>query len=526
MSFNVAGITSGIDTRALVDGLMQVERQSVRRLEASQTRANDQVRAWNLISTRLDGAKSAIETLRTGGLAGATATTSNDSVVRATTRSDALPGTYQFRVSRLAAAQQVTSAGLSSGTALTGAGVARVTTGMEARGITVVSDTFADGSHVIDLVARDGADLTVRLNGETQTATIGANGQFSLDDGDGGTLVLDAGTGVGGGDDLEFGTLRMTRITTDATTTVTNLASRLNATDGAVRAQVIDTGDGTATSHRLVLSARATGLANTADIDLGGLSVFGGGLTTIRAAADAELTLGDGSLTITRPTNSITDAVPGVTLDLVGTSPDTDIDVVVAADIDARVANVSAFVDEINRALGQVRTATTYNVEAGTGAPLVGSSAARSISDRLTAAMGSVVPGGSLVLLGQIGISLGADGTYQLDEDRLTSALESDPEAVERLLVGDPDDDADGLVDTVYAVLDELTSTDGRISTAVEGAEETIRTLDASIAAQEARLELTEQRYLRQFTAMEQAMAQLQSQSSYLASALGGGGFS
>lgn len=523
-NFSISGITSGLDTRALVDGLMGVERQAVRRLETSQTRSNDQIRAWNLISTRLEDAKSAIDTLRTGGLGATTAATSNENVLRASPRGDALTGTYQFRVTQLAAAQQVSSAGISSGRELTGAGVARVTSGMEQRNITVVSDTFADGSHVIELVRRDGADLTVRLNGETQTATIGPDGRFSLDDGAGGTLELDAGAAVGGGDPLEMGTLRMTRFTADETTTVLGLVSALNTSGGPVRAQVIDTGDGTATSHRLVMSASGTGAANAADIDLDGLALFSGGLTTIRNASDAVLTMGDGAITITRPTNSITDAVPGVTLDLVGTSPDADIEITVGADIDARLGNVRSFVDEVNRALSQVRAATAYNVETNTGAPLVGSSAARSISDRLTSAMGTVVPGGSLVILSQIGISLGADGTYQLDEVKLSSALESDPEGVERLLVGDPDDEADGLVDTVFAVLDDLTREDGRIGIAVEGAEETIRDLDASIAAQERRLEITEQRYLRQFAAMESAMAQLQSQSGFLASALGGGG--
>jgi flagellar hook-associated protein 2 len=523
-NFSISGITSGLDTRSLVDGLMAVERQAVRRLEASQNRANDQIRAWNLISTRLEGAKSAIEALRTDGLGATTTSTSNGNVVRATPRGDALAGSYQFRVTQLAAAQQVSSAGISSGRELTGAGVARVTSGMEQRGITVVSDTFADGSHVIELVSRDGADLTVRVNGETQTATIGADGRFSLDDGAGGTLELDAGTAVGGGDPLQLGTLRMTRVTADETTTVLNLVSRLNAGSGPVRAQVIDTGDGTATSHRLVMSATGTGAANAADIDLSGLALFSGGLTTIRNAADAVLTMGDGAITITRPTNSIADAVPGVTLDLVGTSPDTDIEITVGADVDARVANVKSFVDEVNRALSQVQTATRYNVETRTGAPLVGNSAARTIGDRLTAAMGTVVPGGSLVLLGQIGITLGADGTYRLDETRLRSALDSNAEGVERLLVGSPDDDADGLLDNVHALLEDLTRNDGRIGTAVQGAESTIRDLDVSIAAQERRLEITEQRYLRQFAAMESALAQLQSQSGFLASALGGGG--
>jgi flagellar hook-associated protein 2 len=523
-SFSISGITSGLDTRSLVDGLMAVERQSVRRLEASQTRANDQIRAWNLISTRLEGAKSAIETLRTGGLGATTTSTSNENVVRATPRGDALTGSYQFRVTQLAAAQQVSSAGIASPTALTGAGVARVTSGMEQRGISVVSDTFADGSHVIELVSRSGADLTVRVNGERQTVTIGGDGRFSVADGAGGTLELDAGVGVGGGGALQLGTLRMTKVTADATTTVLNLVSRLNTGSGPVRAQVIDTGDGTATSNRLVLSASSTGLANAADIDLSGLALFSGAMTPIRDAADAVLTMGDGTITITRPTNSITDAIPGVTLDLVGTSPDTDIQVGVGADLGARVANVKSFVDEMNRALSQVRTATRYNVETNTGAPLVGNSAARAIGDRLTAAMGTVVPGGSLVLLGEIGVTLRADGTFALDETKLRTALESNPEGVERLLVGSPDDEADGLLDTVHAVLEDITRDDGRIGTAVEGAETTIRDLDAMIAAQERRLEITEQRYLRQFAAMESAMAQLQSQSGFLASALGGGG--
>lgn len=523
-SFSISGISSGLDTRSLVDGLMAVERQAVRRLEASQTRANDQIRAWNLISTRLEGAKTAIEGLRTGGLGATTTSTSNENVVRATPRGDALAGSYQFRVTQLAAAQQVSSAGIASPTALTGAGVARVTSGMEQRDISIVSDTFADGSHVIELLSRDGADLTVRVNGESQTVTIGTDGRFTVDDGDGGLLELDAGTAVGGGEAIEFGTLRMTKVTADETTTVVNLVSRLNADGGPVRAQMIDTGDGTATSHRMVLSASGTGVANAADVDLSGLALFGGGMTTIRNASDAVLTMGDGAITITRSTNSITDAIPGVTIDLVGTSPDTDVEITVGADLDARVGNVKSFVDEMNRALSQVRTATRYDVDTSTGAPLVGSSAARAIGDRLTAAMGTVVPGGSLVLLGEIGITLGADGTFRLDETRLSSALESNAEGVERLLVGSADDDADGLLDTVYAVLEDLTRSDGRIGTAVEGAETTIRDLDVSIAAQERRLEITEQRYLRQFAAMESALAQLQSQSGFLASALGGGG--
>jgi len=526
-SFNISGISSGIDTNALVEGLMAVERQSVRRMEASQTRATDQIKAWDLISSRLTDVRNSVNAIRTGsGLSSAASTSSDDNVLRATVRNGALPGTYQFRVTQLAAAQQMSSAGLASGTTTTGAGIARITTGFTQRGLSVVSDTFADGSHGIELVSRSGADLTVRLNGVSQTVAIDAGGQFSLDDGNGGTLVLDAGAAVGGGGALQMGATNLTRITTTADTTVTNLVSRLNAAGGPVRGQVIDTGDGTNASHRLILSSRDTGLANAADIDLGGLSLFSGGLSTIRGAADAQLIMGEGAgaITISRPTNSINDAISGVTLDLVGTDLARDVAVVVSADLDARVGSVQKIVDDMNRALSQVRTATRWDVEAQRGAPLVGSSAARDIGNRLSAVMGRAAPaGGSMAVLGQVGITIGADGVYRLDEAKLRTALESDPAGVERLLVGTTDG-PDGILDAVHSTLEQLLDKDGRIGTAKEGAEATIRTLAVSISSQEARLELTQQRYVRQFTAMETALAQLQSQSSFLTSALGGGG--
>lgn len=529
MSFNVSGISSGLDTAGIIDSLMNIERRTVRRLEATETRANDQVSAWNLISQRLSDAKSAIDKLRTGnGLHPTTAVTSDDGVLRATTSAEATPGSYQFRVTQLAAAQQVASGGFADGTTLTGAGTARITAGFDQRGLTIASDSFAEGNHTIEIVSHAGSQLTARVNGGgAQTVTINPSGRFSLSDGNGGALTIDAPSTGGVVDPIETGTMAMTRITADASTTVADIAAALNTAGSPVRAQIIDTGDGTAASSRLILTASTTGLANAATFSFDGVDVLGTDLSTIREAADAQLTLGSGAgaITINRSTNSINDVIPGVALDLVGTSPDTDISVNVSADIDARVDNVKAFVDGVNAALTQVRAATRYDTENNNGSPLSGNSAARSIADRLTAAMSTVVPDGSLATLRQIGISFGSDGTYGVDETALRSALETDPDGVARLLDGTGESaevvGGEGIVGAVHAVVEDLTRSDGRIQTAIDSANATIRDVRDNILVQEARLASTEQLFRRQFTAMEMALAQLQSQSSYIANALG-----
>ncbi len=526
MSFNVSGLASGLDTNALVDALMFSERAGLRRLEASAATQNDVVDAWTDIEGGLENLETAIDAIRTGGALDASLAESGDeAVLRVTAQGQASPGTYAFRVSTLAAAHQVTSAALASGTDLVGAGTAEVSAGFATIGGELNSHTLNEGTYTLTVVSvdTDADEATVVFDGIEQTVST-ATGAFTVTADDGGTLtVYEEGlvTPGTGSDLITAGSASITVIETDADSTVNSVAASLNATGGPVRAQVIDTGDGTSSSFRLVLTSRETGLDHEADMDFSGLSLFSGGFTTLRDADDASITLGDGGLTITRSSNSIGDLFDGLSIDLVGTSPDTDVEVVVTADVDAQVAAVTEVVDKVTRVLNALNTYGRYDVDSSTGGPLVGSFAARSVSSELSQAMTTVNATSSFSLLSQIGVSIGNDGTYSVDETELRDALTANAADVEFLLLGDESVDDDGVLDAIDQAVAELLGDSGRIISARESAEENISGLEAAIDTQEARLVAVEDRYRRQFSALESLIGQLQSQSGFLAGLLG-----
>ena len=514
MSFQVSGLASGIDTSSLIDGLMFAERAGVRRMQSAVDRETGALDAWGDIESRLSSIETAVDAIRDDdALEAATVASSDDSVLQASVTGSPPPGVYAVQVTALAAAEQVVSAAIGDGTELVGAGTAEISGGFTALGTSINSHTLTDGTYNLTVVSidEDAQEAVVSFDGVTETVDT-SGGSFSITGDSGGSITIDV-TGT-----LSTGTAGITIVEADASTTLSGLASSINATGGPVRAQLIDTGDGSATPYRLVLTSAETGVDQAADIDLSALSLFSGGLTTLRAASDATITMGGGGLSVTRPTNSISDLIDGVTIDLTGTTSGSDIEITVGADIDARVAAVTEVIDGISDVLSRLSLYTSYDVDSSTGGPLVGSFTARSVSSELTQAMSTVVDSSSLVLLSQIGISLQNDGTYSINDATLRESLADDPAGVERLLLGDVSVTDDGVLDVINNTVEALLGEDGRIPTAQSVAEDTISALESQIATQEVRLEAVEDRYLRQFSALESLIGQLQSQSGYLSS--------
>ena len=436
-------------------------------------------------------------------------------MLRVSALPSALPGAYAFSVESLAAAQQVSSAALASGQDLVGAGTATISGGFSKLGTEVTGHTLTGGTYTLSVLSIDegASEATVSFDGVEQVVSTGG-GSFDVTAADGGTLSI----GELGGSELATGSASISVFEADATSTVNNLATALNANGGPVRAQVIDAGDASSTSHRLILTARETGAAQAADIDLSALALFSGGLTTLRAAADAEVTLGGGGLTITRPTNTIGDLLDGVSMDLVGLTAGSDVEVVVSPDLDSRVEAVKSVIDGVTTVLRTLSDYSSYDVDAERGGPLVGSFSARSVSNELAVAMSTLVSSDSFVLLSQIGVSFERDGTYSLDEGRLREALGEDPAGVEAVLVGDAAVTDDGVLDILATTIDALVGQSGRIPTAKQGAEDNISRLESLIASQEVRLVNVEARLERQMAGLESLIGQLQSQSGFLSS--------
>jgi flagellar hook-associated protein 2 len=121
-------------------------------------------------------------------------------------------------------------------------------------------------------------------------------------------------------------------------------------------------------------------------------------------------------------------------------------------------------------------------------------------------------------------------GKLYLDESKLRKALQDDPTSVEKLFTSTGTDSgqkgiAQRLYDSVNASMDQIKQRAGNtFSTNQQFAiGKSLNDLDTRISSFEDRMKQVEDRYYRQFTAMEQAMNQANSQSASLASMLGGG---
>lgn len=122
--FNISGLSSGIDTNAIISQLLQVEAAPVTRLQQQQSQLRVEVNAWTKVNTRLSALRTAVNDLTDPSDFDAfvSTTSSNTDAVTATAASGAEPGSFSFRVDRLATRHQMGSETLASSDALVGTG--------------------------------------------------------------------------------------------------------------------------------------------------------------------------------------------------------------------------------------------------------------------------------------------------------------------------------------------------------------------------------------------------------------------
>jgi flagellar hook-associated protein 2 len=207
--------------------------------------------------------------------------------------------------------------------------------------------------------------------------------------------------------------------------TLATLASAINSADAGVTAEVLTDSSGS----RLSLESNTSGAAGQISI-AGSLTDSSNGNSTVAFAsgqpgADASLTV-DGT-TITSSSNTVTNAIPGVTFQLLQADPTTaGVQIEITndnTDINTAVANlVSAYNQVVKDISGQVG-----NTSSGTPEPLSGSPVLAQLQTALSGALFGGSASGSISNLVQLGITVDAsgNGTLDLDTDTLDSALNS-----------------------------------------------------------------------------------------------------
>ncbi|MBW7930371.1 MAG: flagellar filament capping protein FliD [Gammaproteobacteria bacterium] len=312
---------------------------------------------------------------------------------------------------------------------------------------------------------------------------------------------------------------------TSANSTLAGIRDAINTAAGnpGVRASIVTSDDG---AH-LILTATSTGTSHAITVDalaagspLEALE-FGAGttqaMTEATAASDASATI-DGLL-VTSANNRIEGAIQGVTIDLLQAEPGTVVKLEVAHDKAAASQALIQFVNAYNAVVDTINGLTAYNSETKAAGPLLGDAATRAIRNALRETLGRSAGSeqDTFRTLSEIGISSDLKGRLSLDTSRFDKAVDSDFDAVGRVL-GQADS---GIAVRMKAAVDEFLGSGGRIQTREKTLKDQLDNIGLRREALDVRMEQVRARYQKQFMALDTLMSQLTQTSNYLAAQLG-----
>jgi flagellar hook-associated protein 2 len=309
--------------------------------------------------------------------------------------------------------------------------------------------------------------------------------------------------------------------------TVTGVRDAINAapTNKSVRATIVNTADGA----RLVLTARDTGVNSAIRVTTTGGD---GGLTSLvydpptNVSNYTELDPAQDALVriegfdVTSTTNAISGAIEGVTLNLATAAPGVTQTVTIGLDTKAAADRIKKFVTDFNSTANTLASLRRYNPATREAAPLLGDALLRGVEGDVRRQIATPTAGADpqFATLAAVGITTTKEGTLQLDETKLIAALGADFDAVGKLFGS-----ADGVAARLDAALDRVLGADAQLATRTTNLQNQRRRLEDDRAALDRRMEAVETRYRAQFTALDTALAGLQSTSSFLAQQLGRG---
>lgn len=457
-TISFGGLGNGIDFGQVVDQLVKVSRLPVGRLTDKKASLNSKFTDYTTLSTKLIALRTASGALRLPSLFDRTSVSVSDAtVLTASGSSTATAGNYTVKVSQLAQSHQVTNKAAKA--------VASTTTDIVAGASGTFSFTVAGGS--------------------TQTVTLTNTG------------------------------------------TLEDLRSGINDLGAGVSASIVNTGTDATPAYRLVLTATATGDVNDIaivadDTTLDFLNASGtGGMDTLQAAQDAVIVIGNPALnplTIQRGSNTITDAIAGVTLSLTETTGAGTISVNVTQDVTAVKTNIKALATAYNEVVTFINERNTYDVTTKKGGIFFNEATARTVMSQIGTALSTSVSGlTTFDTLGQIGFKTERDGTITIDAAKLDAAFSTSYTAVKNVFVRQTA--STGVAQLLVDAVDRLADTvAGALTLRKSGLTSQISKLTDDIARKEDQVAQYEARLLRQYAALDGLLQRLQSQSSFLQS--------
>ena len=300
---------------------------------------------------------------------------------------------------------------------------------------------------------------------------------------------------------------------------VQDVVDAINASGADVTASIID--DGSAINPlKIQIRGNQTGTANAVTgrvfRDNGGLETDELTFTAAQAATDASATV-DG-VTFNRSSNTISDIITGVTLNLESLGTGT---LNISTDRTTITANVQDFVDGFNALITFIDEQTEFDTETFATGTLFGNSSVQGLETSLRRiATGQVTGlGASFDFLSQIGITTQNDGMLALDEAVLDQALTTDLDNVVDLFTS-----TNGIITQLDSKVSILldTSQQGPLKAELDSLTESIDDLNETVLRMDERLELFEKKIRQDFINLEIILGKLDSQRDAFLQALQG----
>lgn len=557
-SLTTSGLGSGLDVTGLVAKLVAAERG------AADARLLKEDKNLTADLTSISKLKGALSTLKTSAAALQDTTSliqrltnsSDYSIFAATADSTAVTGSYDIEVTQLATAARQTSVALGSAYSTdVETGTVTITQGSTSFNVTVDSsnNTLSGLRDAINLAAGSSgvtATLLTTSEGVRLQVSGGSTGaanalSFSTSNASGaGTVRLTdlfvdrraSGSYASSTQQLQAGSVTLAQAGSPSFTVNLNGGSRtlqdfvdaVNAAPGnpGIKArlqsvaggnvQVVLNGAPGSTGSAITMSQTPSG-GGGYDIALADF-VAGFSSQTVQKSAAADAMVKIDGLSVSSTTNSIQNAIQGVTMTLTKVSAAGVASKLTVTNNDTGVKNkVNEFVTAYNQLAATMNALGGYEPVTKTAGAMLGDALLLSIQSQVRKTLGTSSANGSstYTTLASLGIVSKTDGQLAVDDTKLTAALKADSRAASFVFSG-----GTGVAAAFSSVLEKRLATGGDISARESVIALQRKDLDKRKVALDARMVDFQARQLKIFNSLDGMLSKMQTTASQLAQSL------
>ncbi len=346
-----------------------------------------------------------------------------------------------------------------------------------------------------DGIVTASADTTAAIGNHTVTVTNLATVSSSYSN------VVPSATQLGGGEiDIAYGdpndpTSSDKILIPSGDNTLQQVASYINSSNYGVTASVVTDTSGS----RLSLVSKTSGAA-------GNLTVTSPVLNFTQGTQGVDAQLNVDGVPIDSATNTVTTALPGVTLNLASGAPGTPVTISVGADTAQATQTINNFVSAYNTVLNDINSQFTLDANGNEG-PLGSDSGVRSLQNQLLSAVSYSVSGtGQYVNLQSLGIEMQDDGTLQVNSKGLNDALTNHYQDFQNFFQSLTPEGFGNFFNTQMMQMTDVT--EGPLALSTLGLQETNQSLTNDINDFEARMTSMQTELTQQYSALNATLVE------------------